>query len=130
VIFEKLHGDLAVLGVAIGVAVDELRPDFPQVACADQLAARRAEGLPAGRPAIHQCESHVSTPWREAEHGLGWVGDGRRGSVEEVFVIGIVPELTEIAVGFWLQALSGGVKPTQPSAVAVLAGLEAISALP
>jgi hypothetical protein len=48
--------------VAIVIAVDELRPDFSQVACSDWLSAHHTGGLRAGRPAIHQDESHVASP--------------------------------------------------------------------
>lgn len=50
------------LGVAIVIAVDEVRPDFSHVTCSDRLAAYHTGGLRAGRPPIHQCESHVAPP--------------------------------------------------------------------
>jgi hypothetical protein len=51
-----------VIGVAIMITIGELRPDFSEVACPDWLAAQHTEGLLAGRPAIHQYESHVAPP--------------------------------------------------------------------
>ena len=60
--FDKQDGTFAVICVAIVIAVDEVRPDFSQVACADRSIAHRAEGLSAGRPEIHQYESHVAPP--------------------------------------------------------------------
>ena len=48
--------------VAIVIAVGEVGPDFPQVACPDRLAARRAGRLLAWRPLIHQYKSHVAPP--------------------------------------------------------------------
>jgi hypothetical protein len=51
-----------VIRVAIVIAVDEVRPDLSQVACADRLIAHHAEGLRPGRPAIHQYEFHVAPP--------------------------------------------------------------------
>jgi hypothetical protein len=60
--FENQHGALAVIGVAIMIAVGQLRPDFSQIARTDWLTAPHAERLPAGRPAIHQYESHVAPP--------------------------------------------------------------------
>jgi len=51
-----------VIFVAIVIAVGEVRPDFPQVACFDRLIARHTEGLSAGRPLIYQHKSHVAPP--------------------------------------------------------------------
>jgi hypothetical protein len=42
VTFEKLDGALAVIRETIGIAVDEVRPDFAQIAGADRLIAHRA----------------------------------------------------------------------------------------
>jgi hypothetical protein len=53
---------LAVTRVAIVIAVDEVRSDLSQVACADRLIAHHTEGLRAGRPAMHQNESHAVPP--------------------------------------------------------------------
>ncbi len=48
--------------VAIVIAVDQVRSDFPQVACFDRSFAHHAEGLSAGHPAVHQHESHAVPP--------------------------------------------------------------------
>ena len=61
-IFESQDGAFAVLGVAIMIAVGEPRLDLSQIARPDRLAAQRAAGLPARRPAIHQNEPHVAPP--------------------------------------------------------------------
>src|SRR3979411_1683771 len=61
-ILKDQDGALAVIGVAIMIAVGELCSDFSQIARADWLTAPPAERLPAGRPAIHQYESHVAPP--------------------------------------------------------------------
>ena len=61
-IFEKLDGACAVIGVAIMIAVGEACPDFSQVASADWLTAQCTDGLLAGRSAIHHYESHVAPP--------------------------------------------------------------------
>ena len=50
------------IGVAIVIAVGEVRPDFSQVACFDRLQTARTEGPWARRPAIHQDEFHVRPP--------------------------------------------------------------------
>jgi hypothetical protein len=60
--FKKLDCVVAVIGVAIPIAVDELRPDFSQVVRSDRLPAHQAETLRAGRPPIDQYESHVAAP--------------------------------------------------------------------
>jgi hypothetical protein len=60
--FESKGGLFAVIGVAIMIAVGEFCPDFPQIARPDRLTAQRTERLGAGRPAIHQHESHVAPP--------------------------------------------------------------------
>jgi hypothetical protein len=49
-----------VIGVAIMIAVAELRAELAQVGCSDWLTAQRARGLLAGHPAIHQYEFHVA----------------------------------------------------------------------
>ena len=51
---------MAVVRVAIVIAVDEMRPDLSQIALFDRLIAPHAEGSRAGRPAVHQDESHVA----------------------------------------------------------------------
>jgi hypothetical protein len=50
------------IGVAIVIAVGEVRPEFSQVACSDRLIAAHAKGPWARRPAIHQDEFHVAPP--------------------------------------------------------------------
>jgi hypothetical protein len=70
VLFEMLEGALAVVGVAMVIAIDEMCADLSQVACFDRLATSRATGLPAGCPAIHQCESHVASPWIGTANGI------------------------------------------------------------
>ena len=60
--FKKRDRAFAVIGVAILIAVGELRPDFSQIARSDRLIAHHTERLRAGRPAIHQDESHVAPP--------------------------------------------------------------------
>jgi hypothetical protein len=44
------------------IAVDEVRPNFSQIARLDRLIAARADGLWAGRSAIHENESHLQAP--------------------------------------------------------------------
>ena len=61
-IFDSQHGAFAVFGVAFIITVGEPRLDLSQIACPDRLTAQRAERLRAGRPAIHQDESHVAPP--------------------------------------------------------------------
>jgi hypothetical protein len=50
------------VGVAIVIAVGEVRPDFSEVACLDRLEAAHAKGPWARLPAIHQDEFHVTPP--------------------------------------------------------------------
>ena len=50
------------IGVAVMIAVGELGPDFSQIARPDRLMTQYAARLWAGRPAIHQYESHVAPP--------------------------------------------------------------------
>jgi hypothetical protein len=59
-LFEKQERAFAVVRVAVMIAVDEVRPDLSQIALFDRLIALHAEGSRAGRPAIHQDESHVA----------------------------------------------------------------------
>ena len=61
-IFESQDGHFAVIGVAIMIAVGEPRPDFSEIARSDWLTTQHTERLRAGRPAIHQYESHVAPP--------------------------------------------------------------------
>ena len=50
------------IGVAIMIAIGELRSDFSEVTCPDWPTAQHADGFLAGRPTIHQYESHVPPP--------------------------------------------------------------------
>lgn len=59
---ESLDGSLAVIGIAVLVAVRQPRLDFSQIAPPDRPAAQHALGLCAGRPSVHQYESHVAPP--------------------------------------------------------------------
>ena len=59
---ESQHGFLAVIGIAIMVAVRQPRLDLSQVARPDWPAAQHTQGLCAGRPPVHQYESHVAPP--------------------------------------------------------------------
>ena len=61
-IFESQDGLFAVIGVAIMIAIGELRSDFSEITCPDWLAAQHTDGFLAGRPPIHQYESHVAPP--------------------------------------------------------------------
>jgi hypothetical protein len=97
------------------IAVDEVRPNFSQIARSDWLTAAYAHGLWAGRSAIHQNESHLPppNPKRNAastEHCSGILNFGKK------------------SAGASPRSLSGGLKSTQPFAVAVLARLEAVNA--
>ena len=57
--------------VATVIAVDEMRPKFPQVACSDRLIAHDTAGLRAGRPSTHQYRSHVARP-NAKQNTDGW----------------------------------------------------------
>jgi hypothetical protein len=96
--FDGQYGALAVFGIAFIITVAEPRVDFPQIARPDRLTAQRTEGLAAGRPAIDHDESHVE-----------------------------LPNAKRNAAGFSPRLPSGDVKSVQPSAVAVLSDLEAVS---
>jgi hypothetical protein len=61
-VFDSQDRALAMTGVALIITVGEPRLDLSQIACTDRLAALRAQGLPKGRPAVHQDESHVASP--------------------------------------------------------------------
>jgi hypothetical protein len=113
--FEKQDGASAMVGVAIMIAVDEVRPDFSQIARFDWPIAPHTERLWAGRSAIHQDESHVPPP------------NAERNTVSAVCCSGILTFEENVARAS-PRSLSGGVKSTQPSAITVLAHLEAISA--
>jgi hypothetical protein len=60
--FNKRDRAFAMIGVAILIAVGELRPDFSQIARSDRLIAHHTERSRAGRPPVHQYESHVAPP--------------------------------------------------------------------
>jgi hypothetical protein len=79
-IFENQDGLFAMIVVAIVIAVGEPCPDFSQIARPDWRTAQHTERLRAGRPAIHQDESHGVVPrmLRTVVHfsspvGFGWV---------------------------------------------------------
>jgi hypothetical protein len=55
-------GVFAMSGIAFIVAVGEPCFDFSQIARSDGLTAQHTEGLRAGRPAVHQDESHMGAP--------------------------------------------------------------------
>jgi hypothetical protein len=61
-VFEMQKRAFAVICVAIVIAVDEVCPDFSQVARFDRLVAHHTEDSRAGRPAIYQYEIHVAPP--------------------------------------------------------------------
>jgi hypothetical protein len=111
-----------VICVAIVIAVDEVRPEFPQIARSDWPIAPHTDGLWAGCSAIHQDESHVPPP--DAKQNTVSVGWGPLGGGAQR-----LPKLGENAAGASPQSLSGGVKWTQPSAVTILACPEAVGAL-
>src|SRR3984893_13313238 len=74
-IFENQDGALAVFGVAIMIAIREPCVDFSQIARPDRLTAQHTESLRAGRPAIHQYESHVAPPnAKQNTVSDGWLG--------------------------------------------------------
>jgi hypothetical protein len=50
---ESHNRALAVIGVAIWIAIAELRPDLSQVARSDRLTTQRAKRLLSGRFVIH-----------------------------------------------------------------------------
>ena len=61
-IFDSQDGAFAVLGIAFIITVGELRLDFSQIARPNPLTAQRTRRFRAGRPAIHQYESHLAPP--------------------------------------------------------------------
>ena len=85
--------------VAILVAVNEVRPDFSQIARSDWPIALHTEGLWTGRSAIHQDESHVAPP--NAKQNTVSAGWGPLNS-----------ELWKMAAGVSPRRLSGGEKST------------------
>jgi hypothetical protein len=58
-ILEKPICAVAVISEALVTAVNEARPDFPQIACRNRRLAHHTERFSAGHPAIDQYESHV-----------------------------------------------------------------------
>jgi hypothetical protein len=98
-----------------------MRPDFSQIARFDWPIAPRIDGLWAGRSAIHHDEFHMQPPnAKQNTVSAGWGPSG--GAAQGLLTFG------ENAAGVSPRSLSSGVKPTQPSAVAILACLEAVSA--
>jgi hypothetical protein len=61
-IVEEQDGACAMSRVAILVAVDEVRPEFPQVVRSDRPLTQHTQGSRVWRPPIHQDESHVASP--------------------------------------------------------------------
>jgi hypothetical protein len=61
-IVEKQDCACAMNSVAILIAVDEVRPEFPQVVRSDLPIAHYTQGSGVWRPPIHQDESHVAFP--------------------------------------------------------------------
>jgi hypothetical protein len=61
-ICESLRGTFAVTSVAIMIAVEEPRSDFPKIGCPDRLTAQHTRGLFGGPLVIHQYEFHVASP--------------------------------------------------------------------
>src|ERR1700710_2884163 len=89
------HGAFAMIGVAIMIAVDEVRSDFAQVVCPDCLAAQRTEGLPAARSAIDQYEPHVAPPsakQKTVSDGLRFSGGGAELTEPAAVVLAPEPE--------------------------------------
>ena len=55
-------GVFAMSGIAFIIAVGEPCFDFSQIARSDGFTPQHTEGSRAGRPAVHQDESHVGAP--------------------------------------------------------------------
>ena len=51
------------------IAVDEVRPDFPQVACFNLLVAHHAAGSRSGRSPVHQHEPHAALRQKKIDEG-------------------------------------------------------------
>ena len=128
VFFERPDRADIMIGVAIGVAVGQSRSDLSQVVGADRPGAERARRLPAGRPAIHQDESHgmppnaicvagVANRQRDSSTGTACIDDSLRG---------LLASRSHIS---GRQPMSDGENRQQRSAVVLPAGLEAIDAL-
>src|SRR3982074_144911 len=75
--FESQNRRFAVSGVAPRIAVAEPRPDLPQIARPDWLTAQHTGRLLAGRPAIHQYESHRASHVAPPNAKQNTVSDGR-----------------------------------------------------
>ena len=73
-IVENQDGLFTVIGIAFIIAVGEPCRDFSQIARPDWFTAQHTERLRAGRPAIHQDESHVEPPYAKQKT----VSDGSR----------------------------------------------------
>jgi hypothetical protein len=74
-----------VFGIAFIVTVGEPRVDFSQIARPDRLAAQRTETSRAGRPAIHQDESHVAPP--NADQNMQLLSDGLKSTYPPAVVV-------------------------------------------
>jgi hypothetical protein len=72
---------LAVLGVAIVIAIDEMRSDLSQIAFFDRLIAHHAGRLRTGLPAVHQDESHAMPP--DTKQNAGSAGRETWGGVSK-----------------------------------------------
>jgi hypothetical protein len=59
---EEQDGASAMSRVAVLIAVDEVRPEFPQVVRSDLPLAHHTQGSRVWRPPIHLDESHVASP--------------------------------------------------------------------
>ena len=59
---EEQDGASAMSRVAVLIAVDEVRPEFPQVVRSDLPLAHHTQRSRVWRPPIHQDESHVASP--------------------------------------------------------------------
>jgi hypothetical protein len=72
-IVEKQGGASAMSRVALLIAVDEVRPEFPQVVRSYLPIAHQTQRSGVWRPPIHQDESHVASPdVKESVVSDGW----------------------------------------------------------
>jgi hypothetical protein len=79
-----------VICVAILVAVDEVRPDFSQIARFDWPIAPHTDGLWAGRSAIRHDEFHVPPPnAKQNTVSAGWGPSG--GAAQGLLTFGKMP---------------------------------------
>jgi len=128
-IFESKCGAFAVLGVAIMIAIGESRLDLSQIVLPDRFAAQRTDRLPAGRSAIHQNKSHMAS--LSAVSVVRFANRRQDSPIGAVCIEGSLRDLLASKSNYSdCNGLLGGVKAQQPSAVALLAGLEAIDAPP